>query len=70
MVGKNNHKVRTEQGANKFKRYTLKKLSIGVASVSIGVGLMFNGAEVVSAEEAGQDVVGETIEEVSQGKRS
>ncbi|RAN66196.1 G5 domain-containing protein [Dolosigranulum pigrum] len=64
MVGKNNHKVRTEQGANKFKRYTLKKLSIGVASVSIGVGLMFNGAEVVSAEEAGQDVAGGSVEEV------
>ena len=64
MVGKNNHKVRAEQGANKFKRYTLKKLSIGVASVSIGVGLMFNGAEVASAEEAGQDVAGGSVEEV------
>lgn len=43
-----------EMGANKFKRYTLKKLSIGVASVSIGIGLMFGATEQVSAQaEAG-----------------
>ncbi|MGX7335510.1 YSIRK-type signal peptide-containing protein, partial [Dolosigranulum pigrum] len=54
MVGKNNKKLLMEMGANKFKRYTLKKLSIGVASVSIGIGLMFGATEQVSAQaEAG-----------------
>ena len=40
-----------EKGANKYKRYTLKKLSVGVVSVSIGFGLMFGSVEGVSADE-------------------
>lgn len=51
MIGKNNHKLFMEKGANKYKRYTLKKLSVGVVSVSIGFGLMFGSVEGVSADE-------------------
>ncbi|QTJ55031.1 SasC/FmtB family protein [Dolosigranulum pigrum] len=51
MIGKNNSKLFMEKGANKYKRYTLKKISVGVVSVSIGFGLMFGSVEGVSADE-------------------
>lgn len=51
MISKNNKKLFMEKGANKYKRYTLKKLSVGVVSVSIGFGLMFGSVEGVSADE-------------------
>ncbi|MBG9983242.1 YSIRK-type signal peptide-containing protein [Aerococcaceae bacterium DSM 111020] len=51
MVGKNNHRVRFEKSTNKFKRFTLKKLSVGVASVAIGAGFVIGSGEVAQAEE-------------------
>lgn len=56
MVGKNNYKVNTERSANQYKRYTLKKLSFGVVSVSIGTGLLFGNIQKVSAEEMPYEV--------------
>ena len=51
MVGKNNYKTRTEKAANKKQRFSLKKLSVGVASVAVGTTLFLGNAEGVSAEE-------------------
>ena len=50
MVGKNNTQGRFRRNATKDKRYTLKKLSVGLASVALGTVLFLNGAESVSAE--------------------
>ena len=50
MVGKNNTQERFRRNATKDKRYTLKKLSVGLASVALGTILFLNGAETVSAE--------------------
>ena len=50
MVGKNNTQERFRRNATKDKRYTLKKLSVGLASVALGTVLFLNGAETVSAE--------------------
>lgn len=58
MVGKNNFKQHLAKEGNKVQRFTLRKLSVGVVSVSVGALLMLsNGAMSVSAEEA--DVAGE-----------
>src|SRR5260363_383978 len=51
MVGKNNKRVLREKHANKFKRYALKKLTVGLASVTIGTGLAFATSSTVSADE-------------------
>lgn len=56
MVGKNNYKINIERSANQYKRYTLKKLSFGVVSVSIGTGLLFGNIQKVSAEEMPYEV--------------
>ena len=49
MVGKNNYKTRAEKAANKKQRFSLKKLSVGVASVAVGSTLLLGNAETVSA---------------------
>ena len=50
MVGKNNTQEKFSRRANKNKRYTLKKLSVGVASVALGTVLLVNNTESVSAQ--------------------
>jgi len=53
MVGKNNSKQYMENKGSKKQRFTIRKLSVGVASVSVGAMLLIpNGALSVSAEEA------------------
>ncbi|MHA6646984.1 Rib/alpha-like domain-containing protein [Aerococcus urinae] len=47
MVGKNNLHVKKEKQANKFYRYSIKRLSVGVASVAVAAGLLFAGDAVV-----------------------
>ena len=51
MVGKNNYKTRTEKAANKKQRFSLKKLSVGVASVAVGTTLFLSNTDAVSGEE-------------------
>lgn len=48
MVGKNNQEVLTRRHATKSTRFSLKKLSVGVASVAVGASLVVGN---VSAEE-------------------
>ena len=50
-TGKNNYKTRAEKAANKKHRFTLKKLSVGVASVAVGATLFLGNGQAVSAEE-------------------
>ncbi|MCY3069301.1 collagen-flanked surface repeat-containing protein [Aerococcus mictus] len=50
MVGKNNFKLLREKNSNRYYRYSIKRLNIGVASVAVAVGLLFMGdASVVRA---------------------
>jgi Gram-positive signal peptide protein, YSIRK family len=77
MTGKNNVYVRMNRHTDRAQRFTLKKLSIGVASVAVGATLLLAPAELVSAqvenEKLGQDdeqlpeeqPTSEIIEEVS-----
>ncbi|WP_249631384.1 YSIRK-type signal peptide-containing protein, partial [Streptococcus uberis] len=51
MVGKNNKKVLIEKQGNKYYRYSIKKLSVGVASVAVGAGIFFGNVSSVSADE-------------------
>ncbi|MGH2116333.1 YSIRK-type signal peptide-containing protein, partial [Aerococcus urinaeequi] len=60
MVGKNNKKVLIEKQGNKYYRYSIKKLSVGVASVAVGAGIFFGNVSSVSADE------GEFTNQVSQ----
>ncbi|WP_347301329.1 ZmpA/ZmpB/ZmpC family metallo-endopeptidase [Dolosigranulum savutiense] len=52
MVSKNNKMELFQKQANKAKRYTLKKLSIGVTSVATGTVLFLGHANSVSANES------------------
>ncbi|MTB61325.1 YSIRK-type signal peptide-containing protein, partial [Streptococcus uberis] len=60
VVGKNNKKVLIEKQGNKYYRYSIKKLSVGVASVVVGAGIFFGNVSSVSADE------GEFTNQVSQ----
>ena len=51
MVGKNNFKTYFKKTANKKQRFTLKKLSVGLASVAVGATLFLGSGEAVSAQE-------------------
>jgi len=63
MVGKNNFKYLREKQANKVYTYAIKRLSIGVASVAVGVGLFFSeGVSIVSANEISETTVSSFIE--------
>ncbi|OOL81344.1 hypothetical protein BWX42_06050 [Dolosigranulum pigrum] len=50
MVGKNNKKEQLRKNATKNTRFSLKKLSVGVASVAVGASLLVGN--VAHAEEA------------------
>lgn len=56
MVGKNNKTGQFRRQANEDKRYTLKKLSVGLASVVLGTVLFLGQANAVNAEEVDSDI--------------
>ncbi len=51
MVGKNNKHVQLRQKADKQTRFSLKKLTVGVASIAVGPTLLFGQPISVKAEE-------------------
>ncbi|MGK9326220.1 YSIRK-type signal peptide-containing protein [Aerococcus urinaeequi] len=51
MVGKNNWEVQLKHGANKVKRYTIKRTSVGVVSAVVAAGLIFGQETSVQADE-------------------
>ncbi|MGH2077400.1 YSIRK-type signal peptide-containing protein [Aerococcus urinaeequi] len=51
MVGKNNWEVQMKRGANKVKRYTIKRTSVGVVSAVVAAGLIFGQGTSVQADE-------------------
>lgn len=56
MLAKNNKQEQMRQSAMKDKRFGLKKLSVGLASVALGTILFLGQANAVSAAELGEDV--------------
>lgn len=56
MLAKNNKQEQLRQSAMKDKRFGLKKLSVGLASVALGTILFLGQANAVSAAELGEDV--------------
>ncbi|QTJ47126.1 YSIRK-type signal peptide-containing protein [Dolosigranulum pigrum] len=51
MVGKNNKHVQLHQEADKQTRFSLKKLTVGVASIAVGATLLLGQPISVNAEE-------------------
>lgn len=51
MVGKNNKQVQLRQKADKQTRFSLKKLTVGVASIAVGATLLLGQPISVNAEE-------------------
>lgn len=51
MVGKNNKQVQLRQEADKQTRFSLKKLTVGVASIAVGATLLLGQPISVNAEE-------------------
>lgn len=58
MVSKKNFKLLKERDAQRFYRYAIKRLSVGVASVAVSAGLLFvsNGISVHAAEVTDSEV--------------
>lgn len=56
MLAKNNKQEQLRQSAMKDKRFGLKKLSVGLASVALGTILFLGQANAVSAAELGEGV--------------
>ncbi|MFW3362590.1 YSIRK-type signal peptide-containing protein, partial [Aerococcus viridans] len=65
MVSKNNWEVQMKRGANKVKRYTIKRTSVGVVSAVVAAGLIFGQETSVQADEitAGESQVTEVSSE-------
>ena len=51
MVSKNNWEVQMKRGADKVKRYTIKRTSVGVVSAVVAAGLIFGQETSVQADE-------------------
>lgn len=51
MIGKNNKHVQLRQEADKQTRFSLKKLTVGVASIAVGATLLLGQPISVNAEE-------------------
>lgn len=66
MLAKNNKQEQLRQSAMKDKRFGLKKLSVGLASVALGTVLFLGQANVVSAAETDTSSADEVTEEVSE----
>ncbi|WP_181566455.1 Rib/alpha-like domain-containing protein [Aerococcus tenax] len=64
MVGKNNLKVKKEKQSNKFYRYSIRRLSVGVASVAVAAGLLFASDSAV-AQAATNEVKASAVETTS-----
>lgn len=64
MVGKNNLKVKKEKQSNKFYRYSIRRLSVGVASVAVAAGLLFASDSAV-AQAATDEVKASAVETTS-----
>ena len=56
MLAKNNKQEQLRQSAMKDKRFGLKKLSVGLASVALGTILFLGQSNAVSAAELGEGV--------------
>ncbi len=50
MVGKNNRFLKNSQNGQKYQRFSLRKLSIGVVSVAIAAGFYFDNLTSVQAD--------------------
>ena len=66
MLAKNNKQEQLRQSAMKDKRFGLKKLSVGLASVALGTILFLGQANAVSAAETDTSSADEVTEEVSE----
>lgn len=66
MLAKNNKQEQLRQSAMKDKRFGLKKLSVGLASVALGTILFLGQANAVSAAETDTSLADEVTEEVSE----
>ncbi|WP_208968904.1 G5 domain-containing protein [Dolosigranulum pigrum] len=66
MVKNNNEQF--GRRINKDKRYTLKKLSVGLTSVAVGTVLFLNGVETASGQEIDSNIVEEDKDELEEGQ--
>ncbi|WP_148130174.1 SdrD B-like domain-containing protein, partial [Aerococcus loyolae] len=65
MIGKNNLKLLQKKRSNKFYRYSIKRLNVGVASVVVVAGLLFMGNAAVVEAASNQEVSAPVAETVS-----
>ncbi|WP_141737836.1 SdrD B-like domain-containing protein, partial [Aerococcus sp. HMSC06H08] len=66
MVSKNNLKLLQEKRSNKFYRYSIKRLNVGVASVAVAAGLLFMGNAAVVEAASNEEVSAPVAETVAQ----
>ncbi|MCC4085793.1 YSIRK-type signal peptide-containing protein, partial [Enterococcus faecalis] len=65
MFSKNNKNMYLKKMENRILKFSIKKLNVGVASVLVGVGIMFGSSQIVSASEVDSTLItmSKTIEE-------
>ena len=60
MVAKNNRQLRFEKNSEKRQRFAIKKLSVGVASVLVGLAIYGGQTAHASTEDAPAQATGES----------
>ncbi len=62
MIGKNNYKLHLEKDGEKVTRYSIKKFTVGAASVAVAASIFFGMGSVAHAAEVTEETSTNKIE--------
>lgn len=62
MIGKNNYKLHLEKDGEKVTRYSIKKFTVGTASVAVAASIFFGMGSVAHAAEVTEETTTNRVE--------
>ena len=62
MIGKNNYKLHLEKDGEKVTRYSIKKFTVGTASVAVAASIFFGMGSVAHAAEVTEETTTNKVE--------
>ena len=62
MIGKNNYKLYLEKDGEKVTRYSIKKFTVGTASVAVAASIFFGMGSVAHAAEVTEETTANKVE--------
>ena len=62
MIGKNNYKLHLEKDGERVTRYSIKKFTVGTASVAVAASIFFGMGSVAHAAEVNEETTTNKVE--------